>query len=91
MRMLACGVLRAHGGRVSEKRWAELSPSRRRLVIVAAALEGLMKAVALADLARRPAAEVRGPKPLWAFALTLLNSVGVAPIAYWLYGRRKTT
>jgi hypothetical protein len=89
--MLACGVLRAHGWWVSEKRWAELSPSRRRLVIVAAAVEGLMKAVALADLARRPAAEVRGPKPLWALALTLLNSVGAAPIAYWLYGRRKTT
>jgi hypothetical protein len=88
--MLACGVLWAHGGRVSEKRWAELSPSRKRLVIIAGVVESVMKAVALADLARRPAAQVRGPKPLWALALTLLNSVGAAPIAYWIYGRKTT-
>ncbi|WP_432888612.1 hypothetical protein ACQPYH_08075 [Kribbella sp. CA-245084] len=75
---------------MSGKKWADLSPGHRRLVVIAAVVESLMKAVALADLARRPAAQVRGPKPLWALVLTLFNSVGTAPIAYWLYGRRKT-
>jgi hypothetical protein len=76
---------------VSGKKWADLSPRYQRLIMIGAAIEGLLKAVALADLARRPAAQVRGPKPLWAVVLTLVNSVGAAPIAYWLYGRRKTT
>ena len=78
----------AHGGGVSGKRWADLSPRYQRLIMAGAVVEGLLKAVALADLARRPAAQVRGPKPLWAVVLTLFNSVGAAPIAYWLYGRK---
>jgi hypothetical protein len=56
--------------------------------MIGAAIEGLMKAVALADLARRPATQIRGPKPLWALALTVFNSLGTAPIAYWFYGRK---
>ena len=59
--------------------------------MVGAAVESVLKAVALADLARRPAAQVRGPKPLWAVILTLANSLGAAPLIYWFYGRRKTT
>jgi hypothetical protein len=81
-------MLRAHGGGVSGKRWADLDPRYRRLIMIAAVVEGMMKAVALADLARRPATQVRGPKPVWALVLTLFNSLGTAPIAYWLYGRK---
>jgi len=58
------------------------------LVIAGVVVESVLKAVALADLARRPAAQVRGPKPMWALLLTLSNSLGVAPVIYWLYGRR---
>jgi hypothetical protein len=89
--MLACGVGRAHRGGVSGKKWADLSPRQRRLIMVGAAVESVLKAAALADLARRPAEQVRGPKPMWALILTLVNAVGVAPAAYWLIGRRKTT
>ncbi|HEY9339097.1 hypothetical protein [Kribbella sp. NPDC050459] len=70
------------------KKWAELSPQQQRLVIAGVVVESVLKAVALADLARRPAAQVRGPKPMWALLLTLSNSLGVAPVIYWLYGRR---
>jgi len=70
------------------KKWAELSPQQQRLVIAGVVVESVLKAVALADLARRPAAQVRGPKPMWALLLTLFNSLGVAPVIYWLYGRR---
>lgn len=59
--------------------------------MVAGLVESVLKAVALADLARRPAAQVRGPKPVWALILTLANSLGAAPLVYWFYGRRKTT
>jgi hypothetical protein len=78
----------ADRGDVRGKKWSELSPRQQRLVVAGAAVEGVLKAVALADLARRPAAQVRGPKPVWAVALTLFNSLGAAPLIYWLYGRR---
>ncbi|GAA1608852.1 MULTISPECIES: PLD nuclease N-terminal domain-containing protein [Kribbella] len=71
------------------QKWDELSPGKQRLIVVGAVTETVLKAVALADLARRPSAQVRGPKPLWAVFLTVFNSVGAAPIAYWLFGRRK--
>ncbi|MGZ0148387.1 hypothetical protein ACXJJ3_15050 [Kribbella sp. WER1] len=73
------------------KKWDELSPGKQRLIVFGAVAETVLKAVALADLARRPAAQVRGPKPLWALVLTVFNSVGAAPAAYWLFGRRKNT
>jgi len=70
-------------------RWDELSTRRRRLIIVGGALEGALKIAALVDLARRPAAELRGSKLRWAIAITLINSVGAVPIAYFTYGRRR--
>ena len=70
------------------KKWNELSPGSRRLVVVAGAVDGALRLAALSDLARRPATEIRGPKWLWAAALGLVNSIGAVPIAYFLYGRR---
>ena len=43
-----------------KKRWDELSVRTRRLIIVAATIEGVLKIAALIDLARRRADEVRG-------------------------------
>ncbi|WP_426572057.1 DUF5652 family protein [Aquihabitans sp. McL0605] len=70
------------------KRWNELSPRTRKLVVVGATVDAVLRIAALVDLARRPAAEVRGSKRRWVLAVTLLNSVGVVPIAYFLRGRR---
>lgn len=72
-----------------KKRWGDLSPNTRRFVVIVGAVEGLLKAAALVDLARRPAEEVRGPKASWAAAILGINSVGVVPITYFTYGRRK--
>ena len=77
-------------GSVARKRWSDLSPRTRRLVLIGGAFEGLLKTAALVDLARRPNEEVRGSKRLWAAALVLISSVGAVPIAYFAYGRRKT-
>jgi hypothetical protein len=70
-------------------KWEELSPRTRRLIIIGGAVDGVLKLAALADLARRPAADVRGSKVAWAVAVTLINSVGAVPIAYFTYGRRR--
>lgn len=71
-----------------KKRWSDLSPRSRRFIIAAGAFEGVLKIAALIDLARRPAAEIRGSKRRWAVAVVLVNSVGAVPLAYLLFGRR---
>lgn len=71
---------------VSEKkRWSDLTPAQQRLVVVGGALEMAMTAWALRDLARRPAADVRGPKWLWG-ASFVVQPVG--PVAYAVLGRQ---
>jgi hypothetical protein len=74
---------------VATRTWQELSPRTRRLLVAAGAFEGVLKVAALVDLARRPAAQVRGSKTRWALAVTLVNAVGAVPIAYFVWGRRR--
>jgi hypothetical protein len=73
----------------TRRRWSDLSSRNRRLIVIGAAVEGVLKIAALLDLRRRPAAEVRGRKWVWAGAVTLANSVGVVPIGYFVLGRRR--
>ena len=51
-----------------------------------AAVEVVLTTVALVDLARRPAAQVRGNKALWALGC-FIQPVG--PVAYLTVGRRR--
>ena len=74
---------------MANKKWNELSPRTRQLIIAGGVFEGILKVAALVDLARRPASEVRGSKVRWTLAVTLINSVGAVPVAYFAYGRRK--
>jgi hypothetical protein len=60
------------------------------LIIVAGAVDGVLKIAALIDLARRPSSEVRGSKARWAAAVSLSNSLGLVPIAYFVWGRSKS-
>jgi hypothetical protein len=71
------------------RRWSELSERNRRLLLLGTAFEGVLKTAALVDLKRRPAAEVRGRKWVWATGITLANSVGVVPVSYFVFGRRR--
>jgi hypothetical protein len=75
---------------VSRKRWNELSPRSRRLIIIGGTFEGMLKIAALVDLVRRSGEEVRGSKLRWAAVIVLTNSLGAVPIAYFAYGRRRT-
>ena len=43
---------------------------------------------ALADIYRRPAREINGSKWLWS-AAALVNFMGIGPIAYILFGRKR--
>jgi hypothetical protein len=70
-------------------KWSDLSPRTRRIIIAAGIVEGGLKAAALVDIKRRPASEIRGPKWLWVPLVTLINSCGGAPLAYFFFGRRK--
>jgi hypothetical protein len=75
---------------VIKKRWRALSPGVRRIILTAAALDGLLKTAALTDLIRRPSAQIRGSKTRWAAAIVLLNSGGALPLIYFRRGRRST-
>ena len=75
---------------MAKKRWKDLSPRTRRIILVGSAVDGALKAAALADLRGREAAEVNGSKRRWTLALTFVNSAGVLPVVYFLRGRRTT-
>lgn len=68
------------------KRWSELSTPAKTAIVVGATVEVVMTTIALRDLVRRPAGEVRGPKVLW-FLGVFVQPVG--PIAYLRVGRRR--
>jgi hypothetical protein len=71
-----------------ERRWHDLSDRQRRLIVVGAAVEAVLKIAALVDLRRQPAPAVRGRKWVWATVIALANSMGLVPIGYFLFGRR---
>ncbi|MCW5951524.1 MAG: hypothetical protein KIT69_04645 [Propionibacteriaceae bacterium] len=72
------------------QRWNELPQSRRRGFLVLGLVDAGLRAWALADLAKRPQEEVRGPKAAWALALSLVSSVGILPAAYLMGARRRS-
>ncbi len=73
-------------GRTARKKsWKDLDRSQRRAVMVLGTVQVTLMAAALADLARRPPAAVRGSRAAWAVAC-FANFAG--PIAYFLFGRR---
>ena len=74
---------------MARSRWSDLDLRLRCFILIGATVEGGLKIAALIDLARRPARDVRGSKPLWAAAITVINSAGAVPIGYWVYGRRR--
>ena len=70
-----------------KKRWSDLSPTTQKLIIVGGTVDAALKVAAMVDLVRRPADAVRGPKPVWATALVLVNSAGLLPLGYFAFGR----
>ena len=73
----------------ARRKWSDLSGRTRTLIITVAVVDGILKAAALIDIKRRPASQIRGPKWLWAPVVTVVNSAGVVPISYFVFGRRQ--
>ena len=73
----------------AKRTWSDLDESTRELIIAVAVAEGMLKVAALIDIKRRPASQIRGPKWLWAPVVAVVNSAGVVPISYFVFGRRQ--
>jgi hypothetical protein len=67
---------------------SEPSERTRKLIIAMAVADSILKAAALIDIKRRPAAQIRGPKWVWAPVVAVVNSAGIVPISYFVFGRR---
>lgn len=73
----------------ARRQWNELSERTRRLIITAAVAEGILRVAALIDIKRRPASQIRGRKWVWAAVVAVVSSAGVAPVSYFVFGRRR--
>ena len=69
-----------------KKSWGDMTPTQKKVVVVAGIVEVAVTAWCANDLKHRPAELVRGPKLLWAPALSVQP---VGPIAYLLWGRKR--
>lgn len=70
----------------TKKRWSDLTPLQQVGGIISATIQLALAATAWTDLARRPADEVNGPKPMWA-VIILVNFIG--PVSYFIFGTRR--
>ena len=71
------------------QRWSDLSERNRKLIITAGIVDVSLRIAALIDIKRRPASQIRGRKGLWAAVVAVVNSAGVLPVSYFLFGRRR--
>ena len=66
-------------------RWSDLSPRQQTAIVLGGIAELVMTTIALADLARRPAKQLRGSKLVWLVTFVVQP---VGPILFLLVGRR---
>jgi hypothetical protein len=72
--------------RKKKKGWSDLSSEQQAGVVGAGVIQVALLLAALADIVRRPADQIKGPKLAWA-AASFVNFAG--PIAYFAFGRRR--
>jgi hypothetical protein len=70
------------------KKWGELTAQEKAPFVVRGIIQFGLLAAALADIYRRPAEEINGSKWLWS-AVALVNFMGIGPIAYFAFGRKR--
>jgi Phospholipase_D-nuclease N-terminal len=68
-----------------DRHWADLPPVAKGATSVAALLQVTLLVAALRDLRRRTAAELNGPRWVWAL-VCFVNVIG--PLSYFRFGRR---
>ena len=67
------------------KQWSDFTPGQQTAIVAGSVVELVLTTLALRDLIRRPARDVRGPKLLWLLGL-FVQPFG--PVAYLGLGRR---
>lgn len=81
-------ILRQTGAMaISKRKWSDLSPRGKAGVVALATVHVTLVGWAHADLSRRPAAQVHGPKWVWRI-LTGTNTAFT--VAYLAWGRHRT-
>ncbi|GEE04055.1 hypothetical protein nbrc107696_45010 [Gordonia spumicola] len=73
---------------MAKKKWNQLTPGQKGVIIGTAAVDAALRVWAGSDLASRRPDEVNGPKWLWGAGLSLVNTAGVLPVLYLVKGRR---
>ena len=73
----------------ARRQWSALSERTRILLITVVVADGALRVAALIDIQRRPASQIRGRKGMWAVAVALVNSAGVVPVSYFVFGQRR--
>ena len=68
------------------RKWSDLSDRQKTLTLVMGSLQLSLAATAWADLAKRPPAQVNGPKLVWS-AVIAINFFG--PVLYFIKGIRR--
>lgn len=71
----------------AKRKWSELTPPQQKALVAGAAVEVVLTAVALRDLAKRSSGQVRGSKRLWALSFVVQP---FGPVVYLLRGRRRS-
>jgi hypothetical protein len=72
--------------KAGKKNWLDMTPTQKKVVVVAGIAEVALTTWCLRDLKQRDASAVRGPKALWAPAMSVQP---VGPIAYLVWGRKR--
>jgi hypothetical protein len=70
------------------KKWSDLTAREKAPFVLRGIVQFALLAEALADIYHRPAEEINGSKWLWS-AVALVNFMGIGPIAYFLFGRKR--
>jgi phospholipase D-like protein len=70
------------------KKWSDLTARQKAPFVLQGVVQFALLAAALADIYRRPAEEIRGSKWPWV-AAAFANFMGIGPIAYFLFGRKR--
>lgn len=73
----------------ARRHWSDLDERTRKLVITAGVVDAALRVAALIDIKRRPASQIRGRKWIWATVVAVVNSAGVVPISYFVFGRNR--
>jgi hypothetical protein len=68
--------------------WRDLTTREKAPLVLRGIVQFALLAAALVSIHRRPAAEINVSKWVWS-AVALVNFMGIGPIAYFLFGRKR--